>query len=108
MTAERVQLKNRIIDFDKIMIKGCRCNKKVMFIITFYLIKACFEGFTPHPFVQSVQHALFRPQTRFFRLRNVVQKSDHFFGATPIKKVHQGGYAGGDVPPSVWGFEVGQ
>jgi hypothetical protein len=41
----------------------------------------------------------------FFRLRNVVQKSDHFFGATPIKKVHQGGYTG---VMSVWGFEVGQ
>jgi hypothetical protein len=26
------------------------------------------------------------------------QKSDHFFGATPIKKVHQGGVTGGDVP----------
>jgi hypothetical protein len=50
MTVERVQLKNRIMDFNKIMIKGSRCNKKVMFFITFHLIKACFEGFTPHPF----------------------------------------------------------
>jgi hypothetical protein len=37
------------MDFDKIMIKGSRFNKKVMFLITFYLIKVCLQGFTPHP-----------------------------------------------------------
>jgi hypothetical protein len=50
MTAERVQLKKPNHIFYKIVIKGSRCNKKVMFLITFYIIKACLEGFTSHPF----------------------------------------------------------